>query len=191
LGLLLIFLLRRSGPAAARAALAILAGCWLWVAVAFHLLRYSSIHWAGRYFAAAFAVEAVLLLLFAFGRRTAAPGGTQRWGIAVFAFALLLQPLAGLILGRPFASMELFGLTPDPTSVATLGVLLAARGRGQWVLALLPAAWGAVSGATLLATSVPGAWVTPAATGAALLFAIRGGRASGPEEKGVPGRGTP
>ncbi|HEY1226717.1 MAG TPA: hypothetical protein VGF26_05300 [Ramlibacter sp.] len=63
-----------------RAAGALLAACWLWVAWAFLLQRYATINWAAPWFAAGFAIEGIALLLAsAFG---AARTGHIGWGWA-------------------------------------------------------------------------------------------------------------
>jgi hypothetical protein len=176
LGVSLIRFARRTDPSAGRAAAAILAAAWLWVAVAFHWLRFSTIHWAGGVFAAAFALEAALWIWQGARRRlTFAPlqSAAAKRGLGVLLFAMLLQPLAGILLGRSWRAVEIFGLAPDPTAIATIGVVLAVAGPLRWTLLVVPAAWCAFSGATLLATRVPGAWITPAAAAAGLLLAIR------------------
>jgi hypothetical protein len=173
LGLLLVRLSWTPGRRPSRAAAAILAAGWLWIAVAFHLLRYSSLHWAGRSFAVACALEAALLVAFAATGRFD-PGAVSRRlaraGIGVLLFALLLQPLALLLAGRTLRQVEVFGLAPDPTAVATIGAVYAGVARARWALLAIPVAWCAISGATMLATRVPGGWITPAAAGAALLL---------------------
>ena len=58
---------------------------------------------------------------------------TAKVGVALFLFALLLQPLIGPLAVREWSGVELFGLAPDPTVVATLGVLVAAD-RVRWEL---------------------------------------------------------
>jgi hypothetical protein len=71
----------------------------------------------------------------------------------------LLAPLQG----RGWASSEVFGIAPDPTAMATLGVLLLARGRLlPW---LLPIAilWCLLSGLTLQTMGEPQAWAPCAA----------------------------
>ena len=40
---------------------------------------------------------------------------------------LIVQPLVGLLAGRSLLQAEYFGVAPDPTATATLGVLLLAR----------------------------------------------------------------
>ena len=175
LGVALVVLLRRGGPARGRIVAAILAGCWAWVAWAFHAERYAGINWAATWFAAAFALEALLLLWTGAirGRLALAPpaGAAGRAGRALLLFALVGQPLLGPLLGRAWVEVELFGVAPDPTVVATLGVLLAvASGRGRHLM-VIPVLWCAVGGAFLWAMDAPDALLMPLAAALALTLA--------------------
>lgn len=125
LGLAFAIMKRPTLPVA-RASCAVLAAGWLWVAWAFHLQRYAAINWVASWFALAFAVEGLLLLLLG----TWLPWRRQRgWretlGLALLLFALFIQPWLWVVLqGRPWREAELFGLAPDPTALGTLGLLL-------------------------------------------------------------------
>src|SRR5262249_37945361 len=155
LGVLLVLVcLRRDG----RAATALLAAVWIWVAVAFLALRYATINWAATYAAWAFGVEAALLLWTALRGRFELAG---RIGPAVVAFPFSLEPLSGLVLGRPLRQIELFGLAPDPTVVAPLGALLALRPRRRWLLMIIPVLWCLFTGLTLLAMNARDWWIAP------------------------------
>ena len=129
LALVLVALKGRAGPAA-RICCALLAACWLWVAWAFHIERYAAINWAATWFAAAFAIEA-LLLLAAVGTELVLRvrwGGREALGLGLLLFAILVQPWLGLVLlGRPWREAGLFGLVPDPTAIGTVGLLLLLR----------------------------------------------------------------
>ena len=60
----------------------LLAVCWLWVAWAFHYQRYAQINWAAPWFAAAFAFQALLLVVLGIlaGRSSFAPPiGREGW----------------------------------------------------------------------------------------------------------------
>ena len=86
-----------------RAVAVLLAACWLWVAWAYFLTRYAVINWAAPYVAAAFAGEALLLaLLGAIGRFSphADVHWTDRLGLGLYLFALVIQPLIGPLAGR-------------------------------------------------------------------------------------------
>ncbi|MEZ5787723.1 MAG: DUF6064 family protein [Xanthobacteraceae bacterium] len=153
LGLGVLVLWLRGGSWHGRAIAVILAACWLWVAWAYLLVRFDPINWAARYFAAGFAIEAALLLWSGLVRDRLRLQ-RQDWhaanagGLALFAFALLAWPLIGLLVGRPLAQAEIFGVAPDPTAVATLGILLGA-GRVRWELVIIPSVWCVISAATL------------------------------------------
>jgi hypothetical protein len=150
---------------------ALLAVCWLWVAIVFHAHRYATLTWSARYFAWGFGLEAGLVLWtgviraqLAFERRPA--------GLAIFLFALVTQPLIGVLAGREWRQVEIFGVAPDPTAVATLGILLLATGRVRWELIAVPVLWCAISGATLLAMEAPAAWIMPAAAALVVSLAV-------------------
>jgi hypothetical protein len=174
LGVAILALLRRGGVREGRAVAAILAACWLWVAWAWFMERYATINWAASYFAAGFAVEALLLLWTGAVRGRlrfrAGPDAAGRIGAGMFLFALAAQPLIGpLLAGRAWTQAEIFGMAPDPTAVATLGVLLTAAG-GAVGLMIVPLLWCAVGGATLWTMGAPDALVLPAAAALVLLL---------------------
>lgn len=174
LGAWILALVRRGASVPrGRLVAGILAVCWLWIAIAFHATHYATIHRAAVYFAWAFVLEALLLVWagvfrggLTFERRA---DGVGRAGLAIFLFALLVQPLVGLLFGRGWRQAELFGVAPDPTAIGTLGILLLAAGRARWELIALPALWCAFSGATLLAMGAPAGWITLAAGAVAVL----------------------
>ena len=183
---MLVLVLRTRPPGAAsrrRAIAAILAALWIWVAVAFLAIRYATINWAAVYFAWAFGLEAALLLGVGAFRGAIVferPGDLAgRAGLAIFVFALALEPVVGLVAGRGRAwpSAELFGVAPDPTAVGTLGLLLLARVRGRGWLMVVPALWCAVAGLTLSALKSPDFWIPPAAAILAIVLAIGQARA--------------
>lgn len=163
LGIAIPIALTRGGIRGSRMAWAILAIAWLWVAVAFFLQRYATINWIASYFAAGFGIEAVLLAgAGVTGRRLRLPPanrGIERAGLGIFLLALVAYPLIAPVLGRPWGQAEIFGMTPDPTAMATLGILLLASPRPSWLLLVIPTLWCAVSGATLWAMKSPEAWL--------------------------------
>jgi len=163
LGLALLVLLFRGGAWRGRAIAAVLAVCWLWVAWAYLVERYDTINWAARYFAIAFAVQAALLIVSGLVLNRFTPGRDRvsRAGAAIVAFALFVQPLLAPLTGREWLQMEFFGIAPDPTVAATIGVLLAMR-RAHVVLLVIPLAWCALTGATLWAMDAADAPLMPA-----------------------------
>jgi uncharacterized protein DUF6064 len=151
-GFVLLWLAALPRPAASRIIAALLAVAWLWVGWAFHWQHYAAINWAARYFAGAFWLQAVLLVIFGVLR-----GGAQAppaaavpnlgWTLAVC--GVVLYPLAGLAAGRPWSQAEVFGLMPEPTALASLGLLLAGGQPRAKVLSIVPTLSFVVGMATL------------------------------------------
>jgi hypothetical protein len=165
----------------ARAALLVMALAWGFVAWAFHWQRYAPINWAAGYFAIGFAVQALLLAWQGFARTSIVlESGEARGRIgALLLAAALLYPLLALAAGRPITQSEWFGLMPDPTVLATLGVLLCLRCGPPFVTMSLPLLWCAITGATLWTLKAPEWFVMPLA-GLVALAALIAPRAAPP-----------
>ena len=170
-GLAWLVWLRRGGQPGWRAGAAGLAAGWLFVALTFTWQRYVPINWA----ATAFAVGqiALALVLAALAKRTdlhATPHGLRRYlACSLWFWAVLVQPALAPAAGRPWAQAEVIALAPDPTALATLGLLLFAEAasttarwwlRAAWALSLT---WCAISAATLLTMGAAQGWVMVAA----------------------------
>jgi hypothetical protein len=168
------FILRRP-VFAGRAVLVLLALAWAWIASAFFYERYATINWAAAYFAAGFAAQSLLLLAVAWTGSLSFEA-TSAWrrsvALGLLGFGIFAQPLIGTLAGRGWSGLELFGLAPDPTVIATLGALLAASGSRSWTLFVLPLVWCAIGGLTLWAMQAPDALLLPAAGLLSLLIAI-------------------
>jgi hypothetical protein len=177
LGVVILALARGDEPWRGRAVAAILAACWLWVGWAFHIQRYATINWAAPWFGAAFVVEASLVLgvgALHDGFRFRPAGDPVRGaGLCIFLFALVAQPLIGPLIGRDWRQAEIFGVAPDPTVVATIGVLLLTAKRGVWPLLVIPLLWCVVGGAFLWTMGAPDAVVMPLVALIALLIMAR------------------
>ncbi|MGE0213570.1 MAG: DUF6064 family protein [Parvibaculaceae bacterium] len=186
LSLVFLWLILRGGEKSGRWACALLAAAWAWTGWAFVWERYATINWAAAYVAPLFAVEAALLLWLAL-KHPFLPGARDaagQAGLALLAFAVLLQPFVRIALGRPWTEAELFGLAPDPTVVGTLGAALMLNSRTSLVLIPIPLLWCMLSGATLWTMGAPEAWVMLAAAALALLLTVRrsiGSRSSAAE----------
>lgn len=171
-----VLILRARAPAG-RAVPLLLAGAWGFVALAFFYERYATINWAAIYFAAGFALQAALLVAASLGawlNFDRAAGARRALALGLLGFGIFVQPFIGPLLGRTWSQLELFGLAPDPTVIATLGALTAASGKGRWLLLPIPLVWCAVGGLTLFAMQAPAAALLPAAGLLALLIAIAG-----------------
>lgn len=190
LGLVIAVSLRRPTSGQSRTVSAILAALWTWVARAFLWRRYLQINWAVIYSIWSFAIEVLLLVWIGVvgGRLRFRRGrGTEGIiGIALLILSLGVYPLIAPLLGRGWRQAEVFGVAPDPTVLATLGLLLMAEGPLRVALLVVPILWCLFTGATLLAMGSPEAWVSlPAAVlavGACAWSVRRSGRTGAPRE---------
>ncbi|WP_426176950.1 hypothetical protein [Massilia sp. TWR1-2-2] len=64
-------------------------------------------------------------------------------------------------------------MAPDPTALATLGLLALAR-PGHWLLWPIPPLWCAITGATLWTMHAPDIWIAPLTALVALPLAWSG-----------------
>jgi hypothetical protein len=154
----------------------LLAAGWALVGYAFFLDLYAELNWAAEYVGWAFIGQALLIAIVGLLGHLDADldeglDGPGRVGLGLAGFGVLLSPLIGPLTGRNWAGVELFGVAPDPTVIATLGVALMAR-RVPWVLLVVPVVWAAMSAATALAMQAPAGFVTAAAALVALGAAV-------------------
>ena len=144
----------------------LLAAGWAWVGWAFLHLRFAPIHWVANGYAVAFFLQALLLFIYGISRRGLEfeAGNPVRAviGVILLLGALLVMPATAYLTGREWLQAELFAMTPDATALATLGLLLLAKGRVAIWLAAIPVAWCFITGATLWALEAPEAMILPA-----------------------------
>ena len=163
LGLVIAGLLRRPTPRQGPIVAAILGILWSWVGLAFVWRRYATINWAANYLVWLYAIQVLALAWIGVARGRLRFGWRQDAagiiGTALLILSLLLYPALALLLRRGWRQAEVFGVAPDPTVIATLGLLLLAVGPPHWGLLAVPVLWCLVSGATLLAMGSPEASV--------------------------------
>jgi hypothetical protein len=157
--------LRRGGVVAQRAMALGLAAASVFVALAFVMERYEAINWAARGLAWLMAAQA-LALLGVFGTLDAGAAAAhpmrRKAALGLAAWALVAHPLLAVAMGRPWAQAEVFGLAPDPTTLAVLAWLVQApTGGGTLARWALRATWAmagllcAASAATLATMDEP------------------------------------
>ncbi|MFM9859305.1 DUF6064 family protein [Pseudoxanthobacter sp. M-2] len=161
---ILIWLAAARPAGQARLIAAGLALAWAFTGWSFVWSRYATINWAAEYLAPLFAIEAVLLVLAASlgglrsGQRDVAT--VAGWLLVAIAAA---QPFLAPWAGRGWPAAEVFAIAPDPTAIATLGLLLVLRGPMTWVLVPIPLVWCALSALTLWTMGEPVAASLPLA----------------------------
>jgi hypothetical protein len=175
LALAIFVLMRRDDEWRGPVIAGLLAACWLWVAVMFHVRRYATINWAARYFAVLFAAQAALLIWNGVVRRrlTFRRSAESTWLVpGLLLVAIAIPPLVARATGRTWSQVELVGLTPDATAVATLGILLVSAPRPPRALMVAPICWCVIGGATSWALGSAEAWVPIVAAAGALTATV-------------------
>ena len=146
----IFILLHRPGVPATRSIHLALAVSWAWIAWGFHWQRYAAINWAATAFAAAFALEALMLAVAGLAARPPVAASRRPAtviGVGIFFAALVAYPFIAKLGGGEWNEAEIFGLHPDPTALGSLGLLLAG-GRGGILLAVIPVLWLVIAAAT-------------------------------------------
>jgi hypothetical protein len=131
----------------ARPAFAVLSLLWAWMGAVYHLAFFTAINPAAYAFgglslagAAAFGWAALSRDRFVFASGRDWPSAV---GAALIGYALVVYPLWTLAGGHSYPDLPTFGL-PCPTSIFTIGVLAWVRGRGAWMLFVVPVLWSLV-----------------------------------------------
>ena len=164
--LLLILCLLRGWRPSGRWLGPLLGAAWLWSGWHFVALRYGTVNWAAPTFAWGFYAEAALLAAFGLsGRLVFSRRGPGAWsGLGLLAAAAFAWPFLALVDGRSWGEAEVVILAPDPTALATLGLLACAE-RNRWtaLLCAAPVLWLALSALTLVTLGAWQGWVVLAA----------------------------
>lgn len=138
------------GRTGGRIVAAVLAGMWLWTGVAYHMQHFATINFLAPVFGWFFVAQAALFAWTGVvrGEMPAAfrPDAFGWAGLALVAVALAVYPLIGWLLGHGWPASPLVGVTPCPTTILTMGLLLLVPGRTPWHLLPIPVLWSLVGG---------------------------------------------
>jgi hypothetical protein len=140
---------------------ALLALMWGWTGVAYHALFFAAINRAATGFAALFVLQALLFAHAALrgGLRFAPRRGARAvCGWALVAYAGVAYPLIGMGTGHGWPALPMFGVTPCPLTLFTLGVLLLAQPPLPRRLLVVPLLWALIGGSAAFLLGVPQDW---------------------------------
>lgn len=162
LGAALVGIIFRGRAWSAQVVLAGLSAIWAWTGVEYHMLHFALVNPAAYAFGIGFAVEGFLLALFAlrpshFTFRSSFDAVTVA-GWVLIAYGLIIYPVAALLWTHPYPATPMFGVTPCPTVIFTMGVLLLVEPRPHWLLFVLPCTWAIVGGSAAILLDVPEDW---------------------------------
>jgi uncharacterized protein DUF6064 len=153
---------------------AVLAGHWVWSALAYHVAFFTRINPAAWLFAALFLGQAVLLFRVGVVQRrlSSAPWGTAwaplAWALIAYSLA---YPAINAIDHLSLVRIPTFGV-PCPTTIFTAGVLMLATPR-SWGLSTVPVIWSAIGGSAALVLGVHADFALPIAGMALAIFSVR------------------
>jgi hypothetical protein len=121
---------------------------WLWAAAAYHLGFFSSINPAALLFGGLFVIQAGILVWYGFIRKRLHYSHRRSVrhvsSVGLIAYALV-YPAIGWLEGFTYPRMPTFGI-PCPTTILTIGFLLAAHRPWPSAVAAIPIAWAFIGG---------------------------------------------
>lgn len=120
---------------------------WLWMAIMYHILNFSSINKAAYVFGAFYIIQGVLFLITGVFTTKLSfrfkPDFFTIIGLIFLVYALLLYPLIGNMFGHMYPAKPTFGL-PCPTTIFTFGILLWTDKRVPKYILVVPLLWSIV-----------------------------------------------
>jgi hypothetical protein len=158
LGVLCIVLALRRATHSSRIISLILSLLWLWMGVVYHFLFFSKINQAARVFGSMFILQSLVFiylgvitrkLWFHFARDVFGIGGT-----VLLAYAFIIYPALGYLVGHKYPASPTFGL-PCPTTIFTFGILLWAKPIVPEYVLILPLVWSFVGFFAALSLNIP------------------------------------
>jgi hypothetical protein len=127
----------------------LLATHWAWAGLAYQAAFFTRINPAAPLFATVFLIQAVLLAWYGplRGRLHWSAPNRSPWQLVAWILVIygLLYPVIARAEGHPYPRLPTFGV-PCPTTILTIGLLIAANPPMPRVLALIPLAWASLGG---------------------------------------------
>jgi hypothetical protein len=134
-------------PWASRMISLLLAGLWLWMALAYHFAFFAQINSAAWWFGILFLLGTMAFDWFGVVddklRFSASSSPWSLAGAVLLIFAILIYPMIGYAVGRRYPAAPTFGL-PCPTTMFTLGLLLFAQAPVPRAVFIVPLLWSVI-----------------------------------------------
>lgn len=132
----------RQSRRAAQTANVLIAILWLWTGVVYHGMFFRTITPAGGMFAAFFVAEAAVLLFSAWrvSPVSRASNASLAAGTALIAYALVLYPAIGFVLGQRYPEVPSFG-APCPMTIFTFGIICLLPLNVPRIAVVIPVLW--------------------------------------------------
>jgi hypothetical protein len=148
MGILAVIALWSREPSAKPMILVVLALLWAVNGIGYHALFFAKINPIAEVFAALFVLQALLFVACALRQNDfyfeLRHDFRSAIGLSFIVYALLIYELIGYWAGHGLMAGPLFGVSPCPTTIFTIGLLLLARGRSVIWLAIIPLLWSLI-----------------------------------------------
>lgn len=131
----------KRGPVLSRL---IIAAFWIWTGAVFHDQYLVDLNWAAPYFGYIFVAQGMLIAAHTVLNRAEIhhpPSRTRVIGVTLVVLSMALSPTIAAILETPISHAHLFGITPLPLIIATMGVFSVTLARIPSWLLIIPVLW--------------------------------------------------
>jgi hypothetical protein len=156
IGVLLTLL--RPTPSSNQLACATVAFMWMWTGIAYYFVFFASINKMAYGFDALFVFQGALIAYDGVFQNAvglgAAPTASKIGGAVFVIYAVAVYPLIGLTRGNAIVELPMFGVTPCPVTIFTLGLLLPAQNPPKRLFAI-PALCSLIGGSAAFLLNVP------------------------------------
>lgn len=140
-----------------------LAAMWVWTGIFYHWGYFARINDAAYGFGALFLLQGAGLAYAGVMRGRLRFGfrwnGAAWTGLGFVLYAMAIYPILGVLTGHRYPDAPVFGVTPCPVTIFTLGmVLIAARPVPAWLL-IIPVFWSLIGGSAAFLLDMPQDWL--------------------------------
>jgi len=122
----------------------ILSFFWLWIGIVYHIIYFSKINKAAYLFGSLFILQGIIFFIYGIVSNKLIlrynKNILNKTGIIIISYALIIYPVLGYLLGRPYPYSITIGL-PCPTTIFTFGILLFSEKKIPFAALIIPLLW--------------------------------------------------
>jgi len=135
----------------------ILSFFWLWIGIVYHIIYFSKINKAAYLFGSLFILQGIIFFIYGIVSNKLIlrynKNILNKTGIIIISYALIIYPVLGYLLGRPYPYSITIGL-PCPTTIFTFGIILFSIKKIPLAVLIIPLLWSIVGFTAALNFSV-------------------------------------
>ncbi|HSR18056.1 MAG TPA: DUF6064 family protein [Ignavibacteriaceae bacterium] len=122
----------------------ILSFFWLWIGIVYNIIFFSKINKAAYLFGSLFIMQGIIFFIYGIVSNKLIlrynKNILNKTGIIFISYALIVYPVLGYFLGRPYPYSITIGL-PCPTTIFTFGILLFSEKKIPFAALIIPLLW--------------------------------------------------